>query len=44
MLKALEEIDYNGYLSVECLPWPNHMEAAQNALSYMKETEQKKGA
>lgn len=44
MLKALEEINYCGYLSVECLPWPNHMEAAQRALSYMKETEQKKGA
>ena len=39
MLNVLEEIDYDGFLSVECLPWPDHREAAEKALAYMKETE-----
>ena len=40
MLKALEEIGYDGYLSVECLPYPNGEEAAKRALAYMKQLEQ----
>lgn len=39
ILKKLEQTGYDGYLSVECLPWPDHMEAARKALQYMKETE-----
>lgn len=35
-LKALEEIGYDGYLSVECLPYPNGEEAARKAIAYMK--------
>lgn len=36
LLKALEEIGYDGYLSVECLPWPSGEEAARKAIAYMK--------
>ncbi len=41
ILKALEEVAYDGYLSVECLPWPStdEMEAAKEALAYMKQVE-----
>ena len=37
MLNALEEIGYDGYLSVECLPWPTGEEAAQRALMFLKD-------
>lgn len=36
ILHALEEVGYDGYLSVECLPYPNGEEAARKAISYMK--------
>lgn len=36
MLDALEEIDYDGYLSVECLPVPSGQEAARRGLAHMK--------
>lgn len=36
LLGALEEIGYEGYLSVECLPWPDGEEAARRAIAYMK--------
>ena len=39
ILDALEETGYDGYLSVECLPWPDHRSAAEKALQYMKEIE-----
>ncbi len=39
MLDALEDIGYDGYLSVECLDWPTDMEAARRALAYMKDIE-----
>lgn len=42
MLETLEEIGYDGYLSVECLPLPDGMEAAKRALDYMKKTERSK--
>ena len=41
ILKALETAGYNGYLSVECLPWPDELEAAKQAIAYMKQVEQK---
>lgn len=36
ILNALEEIGYDGFLSVECLPYPTGEEAAKNAINYMK--------
>ncbi len=39
LLGALEKAGYDGYLSVECLPWPNNEEAAERALAYMKKVE-----
>ena len=33
--KGLIEISYNGYITVECLPWPNPEESAQRAFDYM---------
>jgi 5-keto-L-gluconate epimerase len=36
ILKTLEEIGYNGYLSVECLPFPNSTEAAKSAIDYLE--------
>lgn len=39
MLEVLNEIGYCGYLSVECLPWPDNIEAARKALMFMKEAE-----
>lgn len=35
-LEALEAIDYDGYLSIECLPVPTGEEAARLGLAYMK--------
>ena len=37
ILNALEETGYNGYLSVECLPYPSGEEAARKAIQYLKE-------
>jgi len=34
---VLEEIGYNGYISVECLPVPDEQTAAQKALSYLRQ-------
>ena len=36
ILKALENIDYNGVLSVECFPYPSGEVAAARAIAYMK--------
>lgn len=36
ILSALEEIEYDGYLSVECLPWPSGEAAAAAALRFLK--------
>lgn len=36
ILNALDEIDYDGFLSVECLPYPTGEEAAKNAAAYLK--------
>lgn len=36
ILNALDEIGYDGYLSVECLPVPSGEEAAKEAITYMK--------
>lgn len=36
ILRTLEEVGYNGYLSVECLPRPSGEEAARRAISYLK--------
>ena len=41
LLSALEEIGYDGYLSVECLPWPDNEKAAEEALKFMKQTERR---
>lgn len=39
IVTALEDVGYDGYLSVECLPKPDGVTAAKEALSYMKEIE-----
>lgn len=39
ILNALEEVKYDGYLSVECLPKPDGLTAAREAIRYMKEIE-----
>ncbi len=39
-LKALEEIGYNGWLSVECFPRPDWETAATNALAYIRKISQ----
>lgn len=36
ILKALDEAGYDGYLAVECFPYPNGEIAAQKALAYLK--------
>lgn len=36
ILDALEQIGYDGYLSVECLPRPSGEEAARRAIDYLK--------
>lgn len=36
ILAALEEIGYQGYLSVECFPYPSPEEAARSALCHLK--------
>lgn len=36
ILGALKDIDYNGYLSVECLPYPSGEEAARKAIMFLK--------
>lgn len=38
ILQALEEIDYDGYLSVECFPYPNPEIAATRAITHLKTT------
>ncbi|MBQ9015601.1 MAG: sugar phosphate isomerase/epimerase [Firmicutes bacterium] len=42
LLETLEEVGYEGYLSVECLPYPDHIRAAEEALQFMKQTERSK--
>lgn len=37
ILQALEEIGYDGYLSVECLPFPSHLRAAEAAFCFLQE-------
>jgi len=39
ILAALDEVGYEGYLSVECLPKPDEMTAAKEAIQYMKAIE-----
>lgn len=36
MFETLEEIGYDGYLSIECLPYPTHEEAAKKGIEYVK--------
>ncbi len=36
LLEAMEETGYDGYLAVECLPFPGRLEAAARGLRYMK--------
>jgi len=36
LIKTLEDIGYDGYLSVECLPYPSGEEAARRAIKYLK--------
>lgn len=38
ILTALEDVGYQGYLSVECLPEPSGEAAAARALAYLRET------
>ncbi len=38
-LEALQEADYQGYLSVECFPYPNGKEAAAKAIQYLNSLE-----
>jgi sugar phosphate isomerase/epimerase len=44
ILTALEDIGYDGYLSVECLPYPDGEEAAGQAIRYMKAVDRTNGA
>ncbi len=37
--RALMDISYEGYITVECLPYPNPMESARRGLEYMKAME-----
>jgi sugar phosphate isomerase/epimerase len=37
--KGLTEIGYNGFITVECLPWPTPEESAQRAIDYMRSVE-----
>jgi sugar phosphate isomerase/epimerase len=37
---ALEAIGYDGFISVECLPWPDGKTAAKKALSHLKQCEE----
>ncbi len=37
ILKALKDISYSGYISVECLPFPNADIAAKKSLNYIRE-------
>lgn len=39
ILKTLEDSGYDGYLSVECLPWPDGDTAARNAITFLKKLE-----
>jgi sugar phosphate isomerase/epimerase len=36
ILKALDEINYCGYISVECMPYPDGKSAARKAVNYLK--------
>jgi len=39
MLNSLDIIGYEGYLSVECIPYPTQEEAARHSLQYLKALE-----
>ena len=41
ILQALQEIEYNGYISLECVPIPDGYTAAQKGLDYLKSIETK---
>ena len=34
-MSALDEVGYDGYLSVECLPDPSGIEAAKRAIDFL---------
>ena len=36
IMQTLQEINYNGYVSVECLPGNNRYETAHAAIEYLK--------
>ena len=36
ILSALEEVNYQGYIAMECLPYPSPFEAAEKAYNYLK--------
>lgn len=38
--RAIMEIEYRGFITVECLPWPSAEESARRALAYMKSIEE----
>ena len=40
ILKALDEVGYEGYLSVECIPEPSGEEAAAQAIRFLTDTVQ----
>jgi sugar phosphate isomerase/epimerase len=39
LLSALREIGYGGFVSVECLPWPDGKTAAERAIGHLKACE-----
>ena len=39
LTRALVEIGYTGYITLECLPWPNAEESARRGLSFLKSIE-----
>ena len=39
LIRALMDIGYTGYITLECLPWPHAAESARRGLSYLKSVE-----
>ena len=39
LFRALMDIEYTGYITIECLPYPSAVESARRGLSYLKNME-----
>ncbi len=38
-MDVLKEIDYKGYITVECIPWPTQFDCAKRSIDYMRAME-----